>query len=124
MGGWCRGLCERTGQEAGHRQDACVAGRRAGFLPEHVADVLAHGFSPLHLESGIDCGEWLGQVPQIMGLTKLLATVGQDRGHCRDQARLLVAEHGSNRPLQVLERFQKGFERGLILLAEPATAQG
>ena len=58
-----------------------------------------------------------------MGLTKLMATVRQDRGHCRYQARLLVAEHGQDGPREVLERFQKGFERGLILLAEPATAQ-
>jgi hypothetical protein len=57
-----------------------------------------------------------------MGLTKLMTTVGQDLGHCRDQALLLVAEHGENRPLQVFERFQKGFERGLILLAEPTTS--
>src|SRR5207249_3566559 len=60
---------------------------------------------------------------QIMGLTKLIATVGQDRGYCWYQAFLLVAEHGQNGPLEVLQRFQKGFERGLILLAEPATAQ-
>jgi hypothetical protein len=36
---------------------------------------------------------------------------------------LLVAEHDQDGPLQVLERFQEGFERGLILLAQPATAQ-
>jgi hypothetical protein len=58
-----------------------------------------------------------------MGLTKLMTTVGQDRGYGRDQARLLVAEHGQDGPLEVLQRCQKGFERGLILLAEPATAQ-
>ena len=58
-----------------------------------------------------------------MGLTKLIATVGQDRGHGWYQTLLLVAEHGQDGPLQVLERFQEGFERGLILLAQPATAQ-
>ena len=52
-----------------------------------------------------------------------MAAVGHDRGHCRYQARLLVAQHGQNGPLQMLQWFQKGFERGLILLAEPATAQ-
>jgi hypothetical protein len=57
-----------------------------------------------------------------MGLTKLIATVGQDRGHSRDQARLLVAEHGQDGPLQVLQRLQKGFEGGLILSSQPATA--
>jgi len=58
-----------------------------------------------------------------MGLTKLMATVGQDRGHSGYQALLLVTQDRENRPLAVLQRCQKGFERGLILLAEPATAQ-
>ena len=48
LGGWRRGLFERTWQEAGHRQDACVTGRRAGFLTDHVADLLAHGLAQLH----------------------------------------------------------------------------
>ena len=48
----------------------------------------------------------------------------QDRGHGRHQSFLLVAEHGENRPLQMLQRGQEGFECGLILLAQPATAQG
>jgi hypothetical protein len=100
-----------------------VTGSRAGFLTEHVADLLAHGVAQLPLEGCISLGERFGQVAQIMGLTKLMATVGHDRGHCRYQARLLVAKHGQNGPLQMLQRFQKGFERGLILLAELATAQ-
>jgi hypothetical protein len=58
-----------------------------------------------------------------MGLPTLMATMRQDGRHCRDQARLLVAEHGKDGSLEVLQRFQKGFECGLILLAEPATAQ-
>ncbi len=53
----------------------------------------------------------------------LRADWAKDRGHGRYQARLLVAEHGQDGPLEVLQRFQKGFKRGLILLAEPATAQ-
>ena len=96
LGGWRRGLFSRTGQQAGHRQDACVAGRRAGFLPDQVADLLAHGFAQRTLEGGIGLGQGLSQVAQIMGLTKLIATVGQDRGHSRDQALLLVAEHGQD----------------------------
>jgi len=94
----------------------------AGFLTDHVADLLAHGFAQLTLEGGIGRGEGFGQVAEIMGLTTLIATVGQDRGHGRYQALLLVAEHGQDGPFEVLQRLQKGFERGLILLAEPATA--
>ena len=62
------------------------------------------------------------QVAQIMGLTPWMATLGPDLGQRRSQAGLLVAEPGQNRPLQVRERLQKGFERGLVLLSQPATA--
>ena len=58
----------------------------------------------LNLEGCIDLGEGFGQVAQIMGLTKLIATVGQDRGHSWYQPLLLVADHGQDGPLQVLER--------------------
>jgi hypothetical protein len=94
-----RGLCERSWQQAGHRQDAGLARRRARFLTDQVADVLAHGLSQLTLEGGIGLGEGFGQVAQIMGLTKLMATVGQDRGHGWYQTLLLIAEHGQDGPL-------------------------
>jgi hypothetical protein len=45
-------------------------------VTEHVADVLTHGFAQFPLEGGIRLGEGCGQVAQIMGLTKLIATVG------------------------------------------------
>ena len=45
-----------------------------------VAYVLAHGFAQLTLERRIGCGEWLGQIPQIVGLAELMTTVGQHRG--------------------------------------------
>ena len=57
-----------------------------------------------------------------MGLTPWMATLGPDLGPRRSHAGLLVAEPGQNRPLQVRERLQKGFERGLVLLSQPATA--
>src|SRR5262249_47016806 len=92
------------------------------LLPEQVAHLLAQALGHAHLEGRIGLGGGVRQVAEVMGPTKLMRRVGQDLGHCRDQALLLVAEHGENRPLQVLERFQKGCERGLILLAEPTTA--
>jgi hypothetical protein len=64
-----------------------------GFLSDHVAHLLAHGFAQRHLEGRIDFGERVSQGAQIMGLAPLIATVGQDLGHRRCQARLLVAEH-------------------------------
>jgi hypothetical protein len=75
-GGGRYGFFERTGQQTGHHQDACVAGRCAGFLTDDVADLLAYGFSQLPLEGCIGLGEGFGQVAQLMGLTKLIATVG------------------------------------------------
>lgn len=122
LGGWRRGLFERTGQQAGHRQDASLAGRRAGLLADQVAHLLAHRVAQLTPEGRIGLGQGLSQVAQIMGLTKLRATVGENRGYSRHQARLLGAEHGQNRPLQVRQWFQESFERGLILLRQPATA--
>jgi hypothetical protein len=47
-----------------------------GFVTEHVADVLAHGVAQLPLEGRIGRGQRLGQVAQLMALTKLRATVG------------------------------------------------
>src|SRR4029434_7634029 len=99
-----------------------MAGLHPGFLTNQGTYLLAHVLSKLSLEGRIDLGQWLGQVPQIMGLTELMMTVGQDLGHRWHQARLLIAEHRQNGPLQVLERCEEGFERGLILLREPATA--
>src|SRR6516162_2783698 len=52
-----------------------------------------------------------------------MAAVGEHRGYRWHQARLLVTEHGENGPLKVLQRLQESFERRLILLAQPATAQ-
>src|SRR5215470_496646 len=59
-----------------------------------------------------------------MGLTKLIATLRQHLGHRRHQAGLLVAEHRQNRPLQLREGLQEGFERGVSLLREPAASPG
>src|SRR5439155_23277021 len=94
----------------------------ARFCTEQAAYVLTPGCSKLPFEGGIKVSQRFGQVAQIMGLTPLMATRGQDLGQRRSQAGLLVAEHGQNRPLQVRERLQKGFERGLVLLSQPATA--
>ena len=122
MGAWRRGLCERTWQQTGHGQDAGLVRRRLGVLPEHVADLLPHALAQGHLEGRISLSEGFSQVAEIVRLTELIATLRQNRGDSRYQALLLVAEHGQNRPLQVLEGFQKGFERGLVLLSQPATA--
>ena len=117
MAGRGRGLFQRAWQQACHGQDTRLAGLPPGFLPEHVAHLLAHGFAQLTLEGRIGCGERLGQIPQIVGLTELMTTVGQDRGYGRYQARLFVAEYGQNRPLQVLQGGEEGLERGLIQLS-------
>src|SRR5713101_4285797 len=42
----------------------------------------------------------------------------------RCQARLLVAAHRQNRPFQVRERCEEGFEWGVIVRGQPATASG
>src|SRR5439155_19265353 len=120
----CFGRPEWTWGQAGHRQDNGLAVRRAGFLSDQVPNVLADGFAQLPLEGRIDLGQGLGQVAEIMGLTKLIATGGEDLGRSRYQGGLLVAEHRENRPLQVRERLQEGGERRLILLRKPATSQG
>jgi hypothetical protein len=39
-----------------------LAGLPPGFLPEHVADLLAHGFAKRPLEGCISLGEGFGQV--------------------------------------------------------------
>src|ERR671922_2740072 len=59
-----------------------------------------------------------------MGLTKLITTLRQHLGHRWHQAGLLVAEHRQNRPLQLREGLREGYERGVILLREPAASQG
>jgi hypothetical protein len=77
--GWRRARflrTERTWPQAGYRQDAGWARRRMGCVTEPVAAVLAHGVAQLHLEGRIGLGQRLGQVAQIMGLTKLRAPVG------------------------------------------------
>jgi hypothetical protein len=84
--------------------------------------MLAGGVAQLSLAGRIGLGQGLCQVPERMGLTKLIAPVGEHRGPRRHQALLFVAEHGQNRPLQGLERFEEGVERGLLLLQKPATA--
>src|SRR4029450_6060665 len=101
-GGGRWGLFERTWQPAGHRQNACLARGQVGGLTDQVADLLAYGLAQRNLEGCISLSEGFGQVTQIMGLTKLIATVGQDCGHGRDETCLLVAEHGQDGPLQVL----------------------
>src|SRR6267143_2339969 len=102
LGIWRRGylLCtERTGQQPGHRQDA---------------HLLADSFAKRNFEGRIGRGQGLRQVAQIMGLTKLRATVGQDGSHRWHQARWLVAEHSENRPCQIIEWLEEGFKCGLI----------
>jgi hypothetical protein len=99
-----------------------LAGHRGGLLTEQVSHLLAHGFSQLSLEGRIGLGQRFGQVAQIMRLTKLMGTVGQNGGHGRYQTRLFVAEHRKDGPFQRCERFEEGFKRGLILLAKPATS--
>jgi hypothetical protein len=51
------------------------------------------------------------------------ATVNALLGAQISSAKSLSALYHQNRPFEVLQRFQKGCKRGLILLAEPATAQ-
>ena len=45
------------------------------------------------------------------------------KDYAGEAARLhaLIAQYGQNRPLPVRQRGQEGCERGLILLAQPAT---
>ena len=123
MAGRGRGLFHRAWQQAGHGQDARLAGLPLGFLLEHVAHLLAHGFTQRTLEGRIGFGERLGQIPQIVDLTELMTAVGQDGGDGRYQARLFVAEDGQNRPLQVLQGGEERLERGLIQLSKLTTAQ-
>ena len=123
LAGWCRGLFHRAWQQACHGQDTRLAGWPPGFLPEQIADLLAHGFAQLPLEGRIGCGEWLGQMTQIVGLAELMTAVGQDRGDGWHQTRLFVAEYGQNRPLQVLQGREERLERDLIQLSKPPTAK-
>ena len=97
-------------------------GCRLGVLLEQATSLLTHGLAQLTLEGRIGCSEWLGQIPQIVGLTELMTAVGQDRGDGRHQARLFVAEDGQNRPLQVFEGGEERLERGLIQRRQPPTA--
>ena len=60
VGGGRRGLGERTWHQAGPRQDACVAGRRAGFLTDHVADLRAHALSQHNRAGCLGLGEGCG----------------------------------------------------------------
>ena len=71
------GLFDRTWQQTCHGQDARMAGWPLGFLAEQVAYLLAYGVAQLSLEGRIGRGERLGQIAQIVGLTELMATVGQ-----------------------------------------------
>ena len=88
MAGRCRGFFHRAGHQACHGQDARVAGLPLGFLSEHVAYLLTHGLAQLTLEGRIGCGERLGEIPQIVGLTELMTAVGQGCGNGWHQARL------------------------------------
>jgi len=98
LAGRCRGLFSRAWQQACHCQDARVAGWPPGFLPDHVAHLLAHGVAQLPLEGRIGCGERLGPMTPIVGLAELMTTVGQSRGDGRHSTRVLVTEHGQHRP--------------------------
>jgi hypothetical protein len=100
-----------------------VAGCTRGFLSNKVAHLLAHGTAQFPLENRIGCGEWLGPIPQIVSLTELMTTTGQRRGYGRHYTRLLVTEHGQNRPLQVPQGREERLNRGLIELRQPSTAQ-
>jgi hypothetical protein len=77
----------------------------------------------LSLEDHLGSGERLGQMPYIVGLTELMTTARQGRGDSRHQTRLLITEHGQNRPRQVPQGSQEGLERGLIELCQPSPAQ-
>src|SRR5262245_66488085 len=90
-----------------------------GSCPNKVAPLLAHGTAQFPLENRIGCGEWLGQIPQIVSLTELMTTTGQRRGSGRHYTRLLVPEHGQNRPLQVPQGREERRKRGLIELRQP-----
>src|SRR6266702_4620031 len=70
----------------------------------------------------IGLGQRLGEVTEIMGLAKLIATLGKDRSARWHQTRLFITEHRQNRPLELLERSEEGLESGLILLGKPAAA--
>src|SRR3989442_8599362 len=128
-GGWAvgdrrLGLFERTRPQARHRQDAHLAGRCGGLLTEQVAHLLAHTLAQRTLACRLGLSERLSEVAQRVGLTELMATVGEHCGSRWHQARLLVTEHGEHGPLKVRERLQESVERRLILLAQPATSYG
>src|SRR5215831_3387756 len=72
---WCWRWADRTRYQARHRQHTAWDRRGLGFLADQVAHLLAHGFAKVHFESRISLGQGLGQVAQIMGLTKLIATL-------------------------------------------------
>jgi len=114
----------RPWHQAGDRPAAGWARRRTGGVTEPVADVRAHRVSPRHLAGRSGLGQRLGQVAQILGRTKRIATGGEDRGPGRYPARVLGAEPGHNRPLPVLQWWPEGCERGRSLLRQPAAAEG
>ena len=83
-GARCRRRFYRAGQQAGHGQDARLAGEPLGPLAQEVAHMCTHGLAQLPFEGGIRSGEWLGQIPQIVHLAKLMATIRERRSNGRD----------------------------------------
>ena len=63
------------------------------------------------------------RIAQIVRLTELVAAAVGQAVATAGTKRLLVAEHGQNWPLQVLQGGEEGLERGLIQLRQPPTAQ-
>ena len=123
LAGRCRGLFSRAWHQACSCQDPCVAGWPPGFLPDHVALLLAHGMAPCPLAGRIGCGERLGQMPQRVGLAELRMPVGQRRGAGRPSTRVLGTEPGPHRPLQVPQGREERLARGLVQLRQPTTTQ-
>jgi hypothetical protein len=117
------GLCPRARQQACHGHAPCLAGVPPGGLPEQVASLLAHGLTQLTLQGRIGGGEWLGQIPQRVGLAALMTAVGQARGDGWHPTRVCGAEDGQNRPLQGSQGREKRLAGGLIQLRKPPTAQ-
>jgi hypothetical protein len=88
-----------------------------------VASLLAHGLTQLTLQGRIGGGEWLGQMPQIVGLAALMTAVGQARGDGWHPTRVCGAEDGQHRPLQGSQGREKRLAGGLIQWRQPPTAQ-
>ena len=75
------------------------------------------------VQARVGGSERLGQITEIVALAELMRSGGETRGNGRHEAALCIAHDCANGQDKLEDRLEEGLKGGLVLAAQPATAQ-